>query len=567
MSENRKRLLIDILIVFVFTLLGFFSYFKTNIAIGDDLTYHLNRIVGLSNAFEERQILPKIYPYANYEFGYASPLFYCDLFLYPFAILYHFGLSAIWCYKLCVIFYTLISNISVYLILRKETNKRILSLLGTILYFSCNYHLLNIFIRCALGEILAISFIPLVIYSIYRILIKKENAWIYLGVSFSFLVMSHLISTLLYSIFFFVMIIVFIIFNWKDKSLFKNTLLTILKGTLLALLLCAWYIFPMLEQLLDQTFWLNINPKYNFISGTIQSVSSILNLFVVSLNKTFDINQTASIGLPIFIFGLASLFINNDRYINVIIAYCLVMYLIMFGVIPGDVFNSMQFYFRFYVVVFPLFVVCCIYVFSNIDNKKLLYVLFSVLVVYCMCNIVIANTNNVNNEYVLNNNASIEEINHSKTYDLDLDYNHDELGGAEYLPYSNITNYNNNTKAINHLDINGNYVEYSYDYTRYYSQLQFSVNNSNDEEFMLPISYYKGYKAYELIDNNWVEVELGYSNEYKLLTLNSSEGNHTYKIRYAGTLVQHVSLIISALSLVGLVFYEIKGKNDAKNIK
>ena len=43
-------------------------YFSGEISVvpEQDLTFHLNRITGLSNAFEEGQILPKIYPYANY---------------------------------------------------------------------------------------------------------------------------------------------------------------------------------------------------------------------------------------------------------------------------------------------------------------------------------------------------------------------------------------------------------------------------------------------------------------------------------------------------------------------
>ena len=115
----KKKIFIDILLCILLACACLFCFFDTKISVSHDLTFHLNRFVGLANAFEEGQILPKIYPYANYGFGYASPLFYCDLFLYPFGILYHFGLSAIWCYKLCVLFYTILGNIFVYLIFKK----------------------------------------------------------------------------------------------------------------------------------------------------------------------------------------------------------------------------------------------------------------------------------------------------------------------------------------------------------------------------------------------------------------------------------------------------------------
>ena len=115
----RKERTIDIFICILMTCVCLFSFFDSKILVSHDLTFHLNRFIGLANAFEEGQILPKIYPYANNGFGYATPLFYCDLFLYPFAILYHFGLSAVWCYKLCVIFYTTLGNIFIYLVFKK----------------------------------------------------------------------------------------------------------------------------------------------------------------------------------------------------------------------------------------------------------------------------------------------------------------------------------------------------------------------------------------------------------------------------------------------------------------
>ena len=352
----KKKTAIDISICVLMTFVCLFSFFDSKIVVNlsHDLTFHLNRFVGLANAFEEGQILPKIYPYANYGFGYASPLFYCDLFLYPFGILYHFGLSAIWCYKLCILFYTTLGNIFVYLIIKKETNDRKLSLLATFLYLTCNYHLMNIFVRGALGEVVAMTFVPLVLYAIYKILVKHEGCFIFLGISFSLLVQSHLISSLLYGIFFFWMIVVFIIMNRKDFSLIKKTIITIIKGTIIASLLCAWYLLPMLEQMHSQTFWLSVNSQYNNISSTIQSVGDIFN----SLSYKF----IPSIGALFILFSLGYIFVKKNRYITIIVVYTLMCYLIILGILPGELLNVMQFYFRLYIVIFPLTIIVSIYV-------------------------------------------------------------------------------------------------------------------------------------------------------------------------------------------------------------
>lgn len=557
----KKETIIDILICVLMTCICLFSFFDSKIIvnISQDITFHINRFVGLANAFEEGQILPKIYPYANNGFGYATPLFYCDLFLYPFAILYHFGLSVVWCYKLCVLFYTTLGNIFIYLIFKKETNNRKLSLLASFLYLTCSYHLLNIFIRGALGEILAMTFVPLVLYAIYRILVKHEDCFVFLGISFSLLVQSHLISSLLYGIFFFCMIVVFLIMNRKDFSLIKKTIITIIKGTIIALLLCAWYLLPMFEQMHSQTFWLSVNSQYNNINTTIQPVSDLI--------RSSSYKFIPGVGIVFVLFNILYLLVKKNKYITIIIIYILFMYLIIFGLIPGTILNVVQFYFRFYIVIFPLSIIVMLYVLSKLKYQNVLIVI-SILILFA--NVVITNIKMMNDgEYYLSNNATINEVNSITSYKYNLDYNHDELGGAEYLPYTGYMDYNNDSLAIKCIDKNDQVVDYVYEYDRHFSQIEFTCDNGRDLELLLPLSYYKGYKAYELIDDKYVPIDITYSPVYKTVLIFVKEGEHTYKVLYDGTVVQKATLIMSGASLLGLIAYGVyKRKNKLRyNIK
>ena len=548
----KKKTAIDISICVLMTFVCLFSFFDSKIVVNlsHDLTFHLNRFVGLANAFEEGQILPKIYPYANYGFGYASPLFYCDLFLYPFGILYHFGLSAIWCYKLCILFYTTLGNIFVYLIIKKETNDRKLSLLATFLYLTCNYHLMNIFIRGALGEVVAMTFVPLVLYAIYKILVKHEDCFIFLGISFSLLVQSHLISSLLYGIFFFWMIVVFIIMNRKDFSLIKKTIITIFKGTILASLLCAWYLLPMLEQMHSQTFWLSVNSQYNNISSTIQSVGDVFN----SLSYKF----TPSIGALFILFSLGYIFVKKNRYITIIVVYTLMCYLIILGILPGELLNVMQFYFRLYIVIFPLAIIVSVYVLKKLKHRNILIIISSI---FLLSNVVITNIKMINDgEYYLNNNATVDEINSVTNFKYNLDYNHDELGGAEYLPYTEYMNYKDDSLAIKFLDKNNAMIDYIYEYDKHFTSIEFTCDNQEDVELLLPLSYYKGYKAYEFIEKEYKTIDVSSDKKYKLVELYSSKGSHTYKVTYEGTVVQKATLVISTLSFAIIFGYGILKK-------
>ena len=541
----KKKTSIDILICILMTCLCLFSFFDTKIIVSHDLTFHLNRFVGLANAFEEGQILPKIYPYANNGFGYATPLFYCDLFLYPFAILYHFGLSAVWCYKTCVLFYTILGNIFVYLIFKKETDNRKLSLFTSFLYLTCNYHLMNIFVRGALGEILAMAFVPLVLYAIYRVLIKHEDCFIFLGISFSLLVQSHLISSLLYGIFFFCMIIVFLIMNRKDFSLIKKTIITILKGTIIALLLCAWYLLPMFEQMQSQVFWLTLNGEINTIKTTTQSIKEV---FTVSSNAFVP-----SVGIVFVVLNILYLFVKKEKYFTIIYIYTIILYLIILGIIPGIYLNVIQFYFRLYIVIFPLSIIISLYVLDNIKYKQITVILIMVFLVFSVFSINLQTMKN--GEYYLYNNASIDKINSVLNFKYNLDYNHDELGGAEYLPYTEYVDYNNDSLAIKYFDKNNDAVDYVYEYDRNFSSIEFVCDNERELELLLPLSYYKGYKAYELINGKWENIDVLCNQKYKEVSILSDIGEHMYKIKYENTVVQKVTLLVSSATLLVLIAY------------
>ena len=549
----KKETIIDILICVLMTCICLFSFFDSKIIvnISQDITFHINRFVGLANAFEEGQILPKIYPYANNGFGYATPLFYCDLFLYPFAILYHFGLSVVWCYKLCVLFYTTLGSIFIYFIFKKETNNRKLSLLASFLYLTCSYHLLNIFIRGALGEILAMTFVPLVLYAIYRVLVKHEDCFVFLGISFLLLVQSHLISSLLYGIFFFCMIVVFLIMNRKDFSLIKKTIITIIQGTTLALLLCAWYLLPMFEQMHSQTFWLSINSQYNSINSTIQPVSALI--------RSSSYKFVPGVGIVFVLFNILYLLAKKNKYITIITIYILFMYLIIFGLIPGTILNVVQFYFRLYIVIFPLSIIVMLYVLSELKHKNILIV-FSILILFT--NVVVTNIKMMNDgEYYLSNNATINEVNSITSYKYNLDYNHDELGGAEYLPYTEYMDYNNDLLAIKYIDKNKQMIDYIHEYDRHFSTIEFIYDNEDELELLLPLSYYKGYKAYEMINGIYKNIDISANEKYKLIVVNSASGWHKYKVVYENTTTQQVSLVVSFITLVTIIVYQNKLRN------
>lgn len=562
MSKIKKEQIVDYLIVFLITFITMFAYFRNPTFAGHDLEYHLNRFFNLGESLFSYQFPVRIYPYMNNLFGYAAPLFYCDFFLYPFAFLYKLGVSTLWCFKICIIFYTLLGNIFVYTIIKKETGNRIISILAVLLFASANYHMQNIYIRCALGEVLAMTFTPLVIHSIYKILVKHEDSWIYLGISFSLLLMSHLISTLLYGIYFFLMIIAFICVNHKDTVLIKRTIITILKGTIFAVLLTAWYLLPMLEQLHSQDFYMSYYSGTGSIDDYKTNILNVLGFIVCDNMSTFRIEYQASAGIILNIFLIISFFVKKNKYVVITSIYCIVLYLIVLQIIPGSYLNIIQFYFRLYVVVFPLLVGISVYCLCNLNLKKYNVFIYAVVASYCLFNLFNINYQVINNggDYIDNDVDIHSRVNETNQYITNMNWNPHDISNAEYLPYTTMVNYLTDSKAIKYIDDDGYAVDYIYDYEREFATITFTCDNQEDLTLIIPLSFYKGYAAYELIDGKWINIDISNNPLYRQPQINSNVGEHVYRIAYVGTRVQKLTLVVSSITFICLVVYYIKNK-------
>ena len=173
--KKNKYVLLAILITIIFSI----PFFSDSLFQGHDTTFHINRIVGCADAFRDGQIIPRLYPYSNNGYGYISPTtLYCDIFVYPFAILYILGLPIVLCYKLMIISYIFLGVILTLMILKKmNVNIKYFSVF-MILYCFNPYRFINVFIRGAFGELLAYTFFPLVFYFCYKIFVKNHYCFI-----------------------------------------------------------------------------------------------------------------------------------------------------------------------------------------------------------------------------------------------------------------------------------------------------------------------------------------------------------------------------------------------------
>lgn len=558
-SINYTRL-INVLFIILTTAVLCFMLFEDDIFIGHDLRFHMNRIVGIKEALMDHQFPPKIYPYTNNGYGYASPIFYCDLFLYPFAILYYLGMPLVKCYKMVLVVYSLLTTCSIFFVLKKIFNKsKIAPYAGTILYVFSNYHLYDLYIRSALGELFALIFIPLVLYAIYKVLVLHKDSWVFLGVSFAFLLMSHLISFVLYCVLFAILILVFIVYNYHDLALIKKSALTVMKAIILAILLSAWYLLPMIEQMLDQEFWVNKLSEIYSLENNIASISSMYNPFTVLEDDHYSVIGVINIGLVLVVGQYLYIFVKKNGIISILFILSNIIILMMIGIIPIyklDCLSFIQFTFRLYLLLYPLLVFVLVYTLDKL-NLKLGLVIVCLVMLYSVINLGVMNNSlrNCPDYYFLNNYTTRETI-----YDftsINKDYNSTEISGAEYLPFNTINDYLRETTFIKQINVDGQYEDIIYDYDRSFTEISFTYTSDKEKLIMLPLSYYKGYQAYVLDGNDRVKLDTVNVERYKKVGFYVFEGEHTYICRYEGTLIQHASMFVSLATVLVLI---IKGK-------
>ena len=211
---------------------------------GHDMYFHYGRLFALSQDLSAGSFPVRIHSEMFRSFGYMSPVFYAETFLYPFALLIRLGLSPVGCYRfllLCISFAT--AGISYYAFSRLCRSRR-LGLATAFLYTLSSYRLINLYTRAAIGEVLAAVFLPLLLLGMYQLFYGNSRKWVTAVLAFTALFQSHMITTEL-ALGFSVLFGLISIRRLKDRTRLLH--LFIAGGA--TILLNLWSILPFLTML------------------------------------------------------------------------------------------------------------------------------------------------------------------------------------------------------------------------------------------------------------------------------------------------------------------------------
>ncbi|MFI3283531.1 MAG: hypothetical protein R3Y57_00460 [Erysipelotrichaceae bacterium] len=541
-----RWVLIALLISLVFT----YPYIVHEVSYEHDTFFHLSRIEGLAKAFANQEFFPSIYFDKNNLYGYASALFYADFFLYPFALLYHFGLSLMNTYKLLLFFYTFLGNLLCVYFVKRFFNKNHLILLAMILFTFATYRLTNVYVRGALQEIIAYSFMPLVLAGIYDYIYKGK--WLVLSLGFTCLVLSHNITFILSCYLF----LVFILLHFK-KLIVQKRWLPLTKAILLCVALTAFFTFGMIEQITSQSFYFQTDNTANIQSSSLHIYQFFQNGLNFNVSLQDFLGMIVNPGLGLLLLPLSYFLLLDkpqDTTSNFVKQMMIIGYILLFlqssaiDLSIFKVFNFMQFTWRLNNLVCILLIVpSCMY----LDCLCAKYPhIISFIIILLLANSIWLLSKPLERTNILANDLSYQQIIDGEVIDpyYSAFYMRVELAGADYLP--NIYyDYKNEVYGIYNQE--NQLVSYPIaDYDKLYFEM-----NLHEDIIILPKTYYKGYvvvneygeqlSTNQNVETGLVEVEL-----------KGETGNFT--LYYQRTRIQLIGIIISSLTLLGCILYSMK---------
>src|SRR3989344_4174465 len=246
-----KKFLVIVSLIIVIIPASFYLLGRGYFNMHDDL--QVMRVYQMDRCFADGQIPCRWSPDMVWGYGQAMFNFYSALPYYIGAFIrLAMPLSILATVKTLFLISLVISAAGMYL-LAKEFWGRLGGILSAALYVYAPYHALDIFVRGAMAERFAISILPFLWLSFYK-LVKDPNYKyaIFTSISLFFLLITHNISSLIYAPF----TILWVLFWLVISKNWKSTKFIIFSG-LLGIGLSAFFLLPAIfEQSLIQTQYL-----------------------------------------------------------------------------------------------------------------------------------------------------------------------------------------------------------------------------------------------------------------------------------------------------------------------
>lgn len=542
-----------------------------NIEIRDthDGFIHLLRLIGTFDAISIGQIPPIIAPDFCSAMGYAMNLFYPPLVTYIpllFKLItptYAIALKVFG--GVCIVF----SGITMYNFVYQVTKKRTIALFSAIVYLIAPYKLGNVYKRYAIGEFVALIFLPILFQGMHSLFKEDGKKHYYIALGATLLILSHTITTLYAAIF----CIIYIIF-YIPKLLEKKVIKKLFINLIFILLITALFILPMLEAKQDTDYTI-------FSDSLMRTTNEYTYTNSLEISEFFkDIGEenatTYIIGIPVIILLLLSFYTIKKvdiKYKDMYIIFAVFSFLSLYIAtkyfpwqIMPSVLCKLQYPWRL-VGFFNFFssLICSInlYIVMKEFVKKdwLKVIVLLIILVLCIC-------------------YTIQVLDKFKSTDSQKDERYESLVlentkidhmkiNRDYLPEKAIYLQDTYMKTKqNKTDVLEGSAQILNEEKEKLNMSMDMVNAEKDAILEFPYIYYPGYSVTLTIQNTTQEIEVIESEHgYVAIKLPEDIENGKITVKYEGTVITKVSYIVSFISVIIFIIYIfIEKKRGEKNV-
>ncbi|HBH6340302.1 TPA: hypothetical protein KT787_002149 [Enterococcus faecium] len=533
---NLKKIFsVKIFIVYAFvSLLYLFPAFKNMEIFGFyDTAFHINRALSLESIFSSP---------INFEtfrsYGMQVNNFYPWLTLYPLFLLIKFTNLAIG-YNLFLYIVTLITLFICHYVMYEITKKHVTSSFFAIIYTTSSFRSVEIFLRGAMGELLAMSILPLILLRFIKLYDSKKESWVMLAISMTLLIYTHVLSVAMTMV---MIIIALIIQFYRKKKIEIFLIIKLIKAAIVTLLLSLAFIGPMIEQTLYQDLnrpYVDILQKRAIYLGKEFLIGSIDSELL-----SFGIGLTLLICLIILTFNFKKLgILSKITYIMGIISILLCTKIFPWFALQNTPLNIIQAPWRF-MIFSTLFISFSVSLFISPQLEKFSYTRRRNFILLLILAISILNYSSVVN--------MVKEMNFQGTYSNEqMENKLEEFENFDYVPIG----YKKDQLLLkNHQVTEDGQVIYS-SFSPNKDEITFTFKSSKGKTIVLPVFRYKGLTVTVNSKNATVLKQGG-----PFVTVKSESGINKVTIRYSYTFFSKISLFISIITLIVLLFYCIKLK-------
>ena len=230
--------------------------------LGKDFPYHIMRLESVAEELK-RGVFPVFLNSSFYDGnGYPSSIYYNDIFMYIPALSRLLGFTVSEAMAIYIFMMNTLTVLISYLCFKRIFRDRSAGLICSLAYSLAPYRILCIYVRSAVGEYSAMSFLPLLLLSLWLIYDETDSysvteAAMYMGLGMSGLIATHILTVMMACWVMLAMVLIFI------KKLFS---LKVIKTYALAVagtvLLNLYYVVPLLD------YYINVDCNINHqVSG------------------------------------------------------------------------------------------------------------------------------------------------------------------------------------------------------------------------------------------------------------------------------------------------------------